>query len=332
MAYFSTEPASERRNVTGKNRVWDFFALSNETHPAKRRQPAQPRRKIRPTAMKTVSGIPYWPSRDPIGERGGKNLYGFVRNDGVAVQDYLGLSGSLPGDGPWGPSLARMVPEAPPPSPFLSARPRDGWISYSSIYEQADGKPLSDLDLWTLLWSRPGVFDKGHLDPKRIPPPGSPVVNNGVLKLWDHKAGETDIDSIVTVAAGVDCCLHGSVSIKVNYMVINVEALNHLFDDYFWAWVRQENYWGTVAHELSHIRSYSARVKAIVDDKNMHTGPCYKTWMEADKAAEVEEKELNDLLIIKANNLEAVHTQNDGFDTASDGIGRGWHGPGGPNP
>ncbi|MEI7913056.1 MAG: RHS repeat-associated core domain-containing protein, partial [Verrucomicrobiota bacterium] len=32
-----------------------------------------------------------WPSRDPIGERGGLNLYGFVRNDGVNWTDYLGL-------------------------------------------------------------------------------------------------------------------------------------------------------------------------------------------------------------------------------------------------
>ena len=92
MAYFSTEPASERRNVTGKNRVWDFFRLSNETHPANRRQPAQPRRKIRPTAMKTASGIPSWPSRDPIGEDGGLNLYGFVENDGVNQADDLGLT------------------------------------------------------------------------------------------------------------------------------------------------------------------------------------------------------------------------------------------------
>ena len=91
MAYFSTEPASERRNPTGKNRVWDFSRLSNETHPANRRQPAQPRRKIRPTAMKTVSGIPYWPSRDPIGERGGKNLYGFLGNDGIGKWDRMGL-------------------------------------------------------------------------------------------------------------------------------------------------------------------------------------------------------------------------------------------------
>jgi RHS repeat-associated protein len=32
-----------------------------------------------------------WPSRDPIGERGGVNLYGFVGNDGVNWWDYLGF-------------------------------------------------------------------------------------------------------------------------------------------------------------------------------------------------------------------------------------------------
>ena len=32
-----------------------------------------------------------WPSRDPIGEKGGLNLYGFVGNDGVDANDPLGL-------------------------------------------------------------------------------------------------------------------------------------------------------------------------------------------------------------------------------------------------
>ena len=32
-----------------------------------------------------------WPSRDPIGEEGGVNLYGFVGNDGLNQWDYLGL-------------------------------------------------------------------------------------------------------------------------------------------------------------------------------------------------------------------------------------------------
>ena len=59
--------------------------------PANRRQSLQPRRKNRPTATKTASGIPYWPSRDPIGEEGGVNLYGFLRNDDLDNYDYLGL-------------------------------------------------------------------------------------------------------------------------------------------------------------------------------------------------------------------------------------------------
>ncbi len=41
--------------------------------------------------MKTASGIPCWPSRDPIEEEGGANLYGFVANDGVDDLDYLGF-------------------------------------------------------------------------------------------------------------------------------------------------------------------------------------------------------------------------------------------------
>ena len=32
-----------------------------------------------------------WPSRDPIGERGGMNLYGFIRNEGIGRYDILGM-------------------------------------------------------------------------------------------------------------------------------------------------------------------------------------------------------------------------------------------------
>ncbi len=91
MAYTLTARAPGASDLTAKNRVWGFFANPSRTRPANRRQPLQLRRKIRPTATKTVSGIPYWPSRDPIGERGGVNLYGFVRNDGVNLWDVLGL-------------------------------------------------------------------------------------------------------------------------------------------------------------------------------------------------------------------------------------------------
>jgi RHS repeat-associated protein len=40
-----------------------------------------------------------WPSRDPIGELGGVNLYGFVGNDGVNSWDVLGKQIGLPGGG-----------------------------------------------------------------------------------------------------------------------------------------------------------------------------------------------------------------------------------------
>jgi RHS repeat-associated protein len=45
-----------------------------------------------------------WPSRDPIGEKGGTNLYEFVRNDGVNIWDRLGWEPQGPtmdGKGNW---------------------------------------------------------------------------------------------------------------------------------------------------------------------------------------------------------------------------------------
>ena len=35
-----------------------------------------------------------WPSRDPIAERGGTNLYGFLRNEPIGTTDYIGLDNS----------------------------------------------------------------------------------------------------------------------------------------------------------------------------------------------------------------------------------------------
>jgi hypothetical protein len=79
-------------NLTAKNRVWGNFAKSNRTRPANRRQPLEPRRKNRPTATKPASGIPYWPSRDPIEELGGVNLYALISNDAINDIDILGLA------------------------------------------------------------------------------------------------------------------------------------------------------------------------------------------------------------------------------------------------
>ena len=106
MAYFLPETAPSESNLTAKNRVWGFFAIPNKTRLENRRQAPQLCRENRPTATKTASGVYYygyryydpatgrWPSRDPIQERGGVNLYGFVGNDGVNYWDYLGMVGA----------------------------------------------------------------------------------------------------------------------------------------------------------------------------------------------------------------------------------------------
>jgi hypothetical protein len=49
-----------------------------------------------------------WISRDPLGEKGGQNLYGFVSNAPVDHSDYLGLAEPWPGypGGSWGPGVS----------------------------------------------------------------------------------------------------------------------------------------------------------------------------------------------------------------------------------
>ncbi|MCH8476098.1 MAG: hypothetical protein LAT55_12830 [Opitutales bacterium] len=74
-----------------KNRVWKNFSATRKTRPANRLPAPQPRQEKADTVTIIVSGQPFWPSRDPIEERGGLNLYGFVGNDGVNVWDLLGL-------------------------------------------------------------------------------------------------------------------------------------------------------------------------------------------------------------------------------------------------
>lgn len=91
MGYFVPETAPAKSDPTAKNRVGGFFADANGTRPANRRQSPQPRREIRPAPTKPASGIPFWPSRDPIGERSGINVYGFVGNAPVDRTDYLGM-------------------------------------------------------------------------------------------------------------------------------------------------------------------------------------------------------------------------------------------------
>jgi hypothetical protein len=94
MGFSLTSPAPEKSDPTAKNRVWGFFGETPQSHRENRAQSLQPRQGDPSSLTKTVSGRTYWPSRDPIGERGGINLYGMVGNNAVNQFDYLGLTGT----------------------------------------------------------------------------------------------------------------------------------------------------------------------------------------------------------------------------------------------
>ena len=75
-----------------KNRVWGSSRNDRNSPLENRRRCPELRRKSRPTPTIFTPGIPQWPSRDPIEEEGGLNLYGFVGNDGIAHVDKFGMN------------------------------------------------------------------------------------------------------------------------------------------------------------------------------------------------------------------------------------------------
>jgi hypothetical protein len=92
----STTPTPQNRAsracVRGlKTRVWGFCRRPATRAPVFGLQTTKPRRVAKAAAAKIASGPSLWPSRDPIQERGGLNLYSFVLNNPLRFYDYLGL-------------------------------------------------------------------------------------------------------------------------------------------------------------------------------------------------------------------------------------------------
>jgi RHS repeat-associated protein len=93
-----------RARARAKNRVWDFLRLDQTRTGKTPPQVAEPHQEKLPAAMETASGVRYyglryynpstgrWPNRDPMGERGGLNLYGMLGNDLVNSVDGIGCN------------------------------------------------------------------------------------------------------------------------------------------------------------------------------------------------------------------------------------------------
>lgn len=93
-----------------------------------------------------------WLSRDPIGERGGKNLYGYVRNEAVNRTDYLGLRPPYPGPTDTHP----LPPPNPVPPPILDEDDKlpEGYTGFSICQ-----RPLNETDCIDRLLNKCG---QGH--------------------------------------------------------------------------------------------------------------------------------------------------------------------------
>jgi len=90
MVAFNTDYAPSKTLTRSENRVGDFFCEAGE-RVGKNRLASRIATKEKTTySYELASGRPYWPSRDPIEEQGGLNLYGFVANDAITGWDLLG--------------------------------------------------------------------------------------------------------------------------------------------------------------------------------------------------------------------------------------------------
>ena len=175
MAYFLTAPAPCKPKTGLKNRVWAFSGIIVRSHPVLGSRLPQPRRKTRPTTTNPASGIPRWPSRDPIEEKGGVNLYGFVRNNGLNGWDYMGLytlaeaQNSLSETGAKPAIPGKQGTPALPPIPAMPATP----ASYSNqqIYDEWYRLESARKNWWSGLPKCPK-----KLCIKRIPESTSPAM------------------------------------------------------------------------------------------------------------------------------------------------------------
>ena len=143
MGYYLTDPAAalcecrEKTHPPSKKRVWKIFSTSRFRTGKTASQLVESHREKQPTPTKTASGVLYygyryyspslgrWLSRDPIGEMGGLNLYGYVDNDVMNYVDTDGMAKYQPNGGGAFRSGGRGGINAPPDKVESPKSPND---------------------------------------------------------------------------------------------------------------------------------------------------------------------------------------------------------------
>jgi hypothetical protein len=246
MAYNLTKPTPGKPAMRPKNRVWGFSPKRRFYPLGSRRQLPEPRRKSRPTPTIFTPGIPQWPSRDPIGERGGVNLYGFVGNDGVDSVDVLGHAPTI------------VLDDISPKLPIGSTCTLSSWVGFFTEY-----RGLSNKEMWDRLVKKP--FDPEAHKELRI---WREYANKGSI-FWTNLGNQgiamnkSDSDVIGSVSFCENWCF--TVDLTVLYRVASVQMNLKYRNDL-------EKMKKAVAHEFQHIANSVKRIDVIVDHVNSNPG------------------------------------------------------------
>jgi hypothetical protein len=219
-----------------------------------------------------------WPSRDPIEEEGGINLYGFVGNDGVNWWDYLGLVATrlVYLNSEWGQNgLAKDSEEV--------------WNMVNTL----PGKQYS-IDFRTGLHPDVPTIYQDHLYESGA---------NGAVVTFGKASGFLAHRTIQTPGyEGQSCyCLKIIMSHRVHSMVIDLTIKRG-----------SDKYWRTVRHEIKHIQAMYIRLYRAVELYNLvwPEAPCYGDLEYAEAALKLM---IRDLQVSADNAFEAEgrHDQSD---------------------
>ena len=138
-----------------------------------------------------------WPSRDPIGEKGGKNLYGFVGNTPAAMWDYLGAY-----------ATKKVAIEA-----------AYKLVGDATKKSREDGTREFDLHFPDRVANWLAVKDKGHSGQNYVAWPYASMNDKGMPEEMADEKGKPNI-GFIYVIFGVEhgvvgfCCSNGGIKIK----------------------------------------------------------------------------------------------------------------------
>lgn len=186
-----------------------------------------------------------WPSRDPIGERGGVNLNGFVGDDGFGRRDYLGMEGSIRSHVVNKCEIYNYIGRAGVAGSHNWTYPSDSKCFYAyaqTCYPMstndglppdsiAPGRPLHEFKTW---------FDEGEAETS-AKANGSPEGENHTLTIVKYILGSDNKNMMVGDLCDCDCCCE---TIKLRTRIQHETDLKNDFD-HIAKWLNDDGYGGT---------------------------------------------------------------------------------------